>query len=209
MWATKCVTKRPYNAAKTLFSAKYLYSEQKFTPKINILHRWYPCIRDKLHVCISCVTRHLSTVLLCLTTKGRGQKNPLNHTSIVNLEFDQIKYLAKRKYGWVGVFKNRNFGIGSYVECPNVCVNLPQSWIGWYLDRFHEAAGVFLTFKHSVNLTIQKGFNIHSGHYVTNGTLVNNNNTVLAFYNRKKSMFSLLYTKSWFQYLNFTIIPIT
>ena len=44
------------------------------------------------------------------------------------------------------------------------------------MDKFDEAVGVFLTFYHSVNIAIQKCFNIPSDHYVTNGSLVNNNN---------------------------------
>ena len=45
---------------------------------------------------------------------------------------------------------------------------------------FHEAAGVFLTFLHSVNLPKEKCFSIPSETitYVNNGTLVNNNNSV-------------------------------
>ena len=45
------------------------------------------------------------------------------------------------------------------------------------MDRYDEEAGVFLNIYHSVNLAVQKCCNILSDHYVTNGTLVNNNNT--------------------------------
>ena len=43
------------------------------------------------------------------------------------------------------------------------------------MDRFDAAGGVFLTFEHSVNLAIQKCFNIPSDHDVTKGTLVKDN----------------------------------
>ena len=57
-----------------------------------------------------------------------------------------------------------------------ISVNLPiQARVRYLLDRFHEAASVFITFQHSVNLAILQY--PQWSHYVTNGTLVNNNNT--------------------------------
>ena len=55
------------------------------------------------------------------------------------------------------------------------------------MDKFDEAAGVFLTFYHSVNLAIQKCFNIPSDHYVTNGTLVNNKHILELYVNLKET----------------------
>ena len=54
--------------------------------------------------------------------------------------------------------------------------------LDYYLGRFHEAAGVFLTFQNSLNLALQKNFNspMQFNQPVNNGTLVNNNNTVIS-----------------------------